>query len=377
MNDIKRCIFHVPNNIDRDAKSGSSKRPLRMIEAFKENGYIVDVVMGYAKERRKQIAYIKKNIENGIKYDFLYSESSTMPTALTEKKHLPIHPFLDFSFFKYCKRKNIKIGLFYRDIHWMFSHYKNNVAIWKRFITIPFYKYDLYRYRKLIDVLYLVSNDVKKYLPAKNKNKDVHYKIGVLPPGCEIEQTTKYREDNNKLGIFYVGGISNDLYNFKKLFEVVKNNKKVSLKICCREDDWNKVKNEYEKYLGDNIIVVHLSGEELKECYEDTDICSLLFNENEYMKMAMPVKTFEYLSYDKPIIATEGTASGKFVEKNKIGWTIKYDTMEIKKLIDHLVVNRSEIQKVKEIEKNVIKNNTWNIRAKKVANDLSQPSDLK
>ena len=51
--------------------------------------------------------------------------------------------------------------------------------------------------------------------------------------------------------------------------------------------------------------------------------------------------------------------------------------MEIKKLIDHLVVNRSEIQKVKEIEKNVIKNNTWNIRAKKVANDLSQPSDLK
>lgn len=319
MNNIKRCIFHTPNNVDKDAKSGSSKRPLRMLEAFKENGYIVDVVMGYAKERKKQIEYIKNNIENGVKYDFLYSESSTMPTALTEKNHLPTHPFLDFSFLKYCSKRKIKVGLFYRDIHWMFSHYKNNVSIWKRLITIPFYKYDLYRYRKLIDVLYLASDEVKEYLPPKNKNsKDVRYKIHILPPGCEIEPILHYREDNTKLRIFYVGGISNDLYNFKKLFEVVKDNKKVSLKICCREDDWNKVKDEYEKYLSDNISIVHLTGEKLKECYENTDVCSLLFNENDYMKMAMPVKTFEYLSYNKPIIATEGTVSGEFVKSNKI-----------------------------------------------------------
>lgn len=60
----------------------------------------------------------------------------------------------------------------------------------------------------------------------------------------------------------------------------------------------------------------------------------------------------------------------------KYGWTIKYDTVEIKKLLDYLVVNKSEIEKVKEIEKDVIKNNTWNMRAKKVAKDLSNKNNL-
>ena len=42
----KRCIFHIPNSLDKSAKSGSNIRPLKMIEAFKKNGYIIDVVMG-------------------------------------------------------------------------------------------------------------------------------------------------------------------------------------------------------------------------------------------------------------------------------------------------------------------------------------------
>ena len=59
--------------------------------------------------------------------NFLYSESSTMPTSLTEPHHMPTHPFLDFSFFYFCKRNGIKIGLFYRDIYWKFEIYKEKV----------------------------------------------------------------------------------------------------------------------------------------------------------------------------------------------------------------------------------------------------------
>ena len=370
MDNVKRCIFHVPNNIDRSAKSGSSKRPLKMIEAFKENGYKVDVVMGYANERKRQIEIIKDNIKKGTKYDFLYSESSTMPTALTEKKHFPMHPFLDFSFMKYCRKKGIKIGLFYRDIHWKFNHYKNNVSLWKRFITVPFYRYDLYQYRKLLDVLYVVSFDVEKYLPKKNRDSKVNYKIDILPPGCERVNLSDDKENYNELKIFYVGGISKELYNFKKLLEVVKNKEKIILKICCRENEWEKVKKEYDEFLGDNIKVVHLTGEELKGCYEEADICSLLFDESEYMKMAMPVKTFEYLSNNKPIIATRGTVAGKFVEENEIGWTIRYDKNEIEKLLDYLVSNKQVIETIKAKQKKVIKNKLWTERAKKVINDL-------
>ena len=66
----KRCIFHIPNYIDPNSKSGSSLRPKKMIQGFKENGYIVDCVMGYGKERKIQIEHIKDNIRKGVKYEF-------------------------------------------------------------------------------------------------------------------------------------------------------------------------------------------------------------------------------------------------------------------------------------------------------------------
>lgn len=135
---MKRMIFHIPMKIDRNRASASQIRPMKMIEAFKECGYEVVVVEGYGKERKRQIKEIKSNILKGVKYDFLYSESSTMPTLLTEKNHLPLYPFLDFSFFAFCKKHGIKIGLFYRDIYWVFKKKRS----FKEWVAYIFYKYD-------------------------------------------------------------------------------------------------------------------------------------------------------------------------------------------------------------------------------------------
>ena len=96
--------------IDRNRASASQIRPMKMIEAFKECGYEVVVVEGYGKERKRQIKEIKSNILKGVKYDFLYSESSPMPTLLTEKNHLPLYPFFDFSFFAFCKKHGIYLS---------------------------------------------------------------------------------------------------------------------------------------------------------------------------------------------------------------------------------------------------------------------------
>lgn len=177
-NQTKRCIFHIPNYIDLNRKSASNIRPFKMIKAFQDIGYQVDCVMGYGRERKKSIKEIKKNIKNGVKYDFLYSESSTMPTLLTEKNHLPTHPLLDFGFFKFCKKYNIKIGLFYRDIHWKFDMYKKNVPFVKRNIAKMFYKYDLYKYNKLVNVLYIASERVEQYIQHEINN----CKIEILYP---------------------------------------------------------------------------------------------------------------------------------------------------------------------------------------------------
>ena len=57
---MKRCIFHIPNNIDLTGKSGSQVRPGKMLKALKNQGYEVDFVMGYGKARKESIKSIKK-----------------------------------------------------------------------------------------------------------------------------------------------------------------------------------------------------------------------------------------------------------------------------------------------------------------------------
>lgn len=367
---IKRCIFHIPNYIDLNRKSASNIRPFKMIKAFENIGYQVDCIMGYGKERKKSIKEIKKNIRNGVKYDFLYSESSTMPTLLTEKNHLPTYPFLDFNFFKFCKKHNIKIGLFYRDIHWKFKLYNVSVPFPKRNISKIFYRYDLLKYRQLVDVLYLASEHVKQYLPIKNIECN-NYKIKSLPPGCEIKEIKVEDENKTTLKLFYVGGISEELYNFEKVLVAVNQIRDVELTICCREKEWEKIKVKYERYINENIKIVHITGEELEKFYNDVDVCIMVFKENPYMSMAMPMKLFEYISNRKPIIATTKTAAGDFVQENNIGWTIEYNEKSILDLLNNIQKDRNQIkEKVENFDK-VIELNTWEERAKKVAKDLS------
>ena len=47
----KRCIVHIPNHIEKSGKSGSNIRPIKMKQAFEENGYLVEYISGYGTER--------------------------------------------------------------------------------------------------------------------------------------------------------------------------------------------------------------------------------------------------------------------------------------------------------------------------------------
>lgn len=41
---MKRIIFHLPNKIDKNRFSASQIRPMKIIEAFKNIGYEVDLI---------------------------------------------------------------------------------------------------------------------------------------------------------------------------------------------------------------------------------------------------------------------------------------------------------------------------------------------
>ena len=363
----KRMIFHIPNYLDSELKSGSKIRPLKMIQAFESNGYKVDTVTGYGKERQDKIDEIEENILNGIKYDFIYSESSTMPTLLTEKHHLPTHPCLDYSFFRFCKRHGIRIGLFYRDLYWKFEEYGKGMSSIKKKLAILLYKYDIFMYNRLVDVLYLPSLKMKDSIP----NLSNKIKVKELPPG--VVDNVK-RETYKKLGlnIFYVGGITepNGLYGLGDLMSLAKIDNRISVTICCREDEWKRVKKDYQDLLNKHIKIVHKSGKELDKYYKQADLCSLLFPYNEYRTFAMPIKLFEYISNGIPVIASDNTAVAEYIDDNKIGFVVKNNKKQVATLMKRIVSNKNILKEKREKIKKLIISETWEKRAEEVAKDL-------
>lgn len=364
----KKCIFHIPNALDEKRASASQIRPKKMKEAFEQIGYEVDTVWGTAKQRAEAIKEIKKKIKNGVKYDFAYSESSTTPTLLTERHHLPSHPLLDFSFFSFLKKHGIKIGLFYRDMYWKFPPYKKSVKGLKYYGAIGMYRYDLYQYNRLLTKCYLPTLYARKYLINELKDE----LIDDLPPACEKRNIAKGETKNgSSLNLLYIGGLGNH-YKIHKVFEAVKDKKEFRLVVCCREAEWEMQKKEYSSFLCENISIVHKKGKELEKLYEEADICLNFFEPDRYRDVAMPYKTFEYLSYGKPAISLMGTAFGEFTEKNGIGWQIEYTTEAFNQLLTNILHNPEQLEEKKQKCAEKAADHTWEKRAEKVAKDLKR-----
>jgi glycosyltransferase involved in cell wall biosynthesis len=331
-----------------------------MINAFRKLGFQVDIIEGYGAERKKQIKALKTNIRNGTQYDFLYSETSTSPTLLNESHHFPTYPLLDFSFFSFCKKHGIKIGLFYRDIYWCFLDNKN----YKEYIANFFYKYDLRKYIQLLDVFFLPSMEMLKYIPFVFKNK-----VAILPPGLDINILPN-KASKEKINILYIGGIGNH-YNLKMITKVISEIEKIHFTICCRKDEWEKVKYNYEPYLSKHIEVVHEKGENLIDLYSKIDIFSIFVEPSEYRSFAVPYKLFESIGYGRPILASKGTWVGEYVQKYNIGIVCEYDEIELKKQLMRLVQYPAILDNYKKNIETILLKNTWETRCKTVSNLLS------
>lgn len=357
----RNIIFHIPMQLDRQHASASQIRPLRMVSALQKIGYDVDIIEGTAQKRQEQIHKIKKKIQSGVKYDFVYSESSTMPTLLTERHHLPTHPCLDFGFLRFCKKNNIPIGLFYRDIHWCFV---NKNKDWKQRVARYFYLYDLKKYQTLVDILFLPSMAMLPHIPFKFEGK-----VMELPPGCELKHTNHSNTDDY-INILYVGGVGGN-YNITPLLEAVAKCPYAKLNLCCRHDDWETVRKQLAPLLSDNICVLHLKPEELPSLYETADLFSLFFHAD-YWEFAVPFKLFEAIGYGVPLLAAEGTWCGTFVKSNNIGWEIPSQTDDLICLLKNLHENPSVLQEFREKVIAIAPQHTWENRARRVATELTK-----
>lgn len=362
---MKIIIFHHPLPLNPNATSASGIRPLKMLKAFEELGYQVDIIAGFTGERKRAIKRVKENIKSGVKYDFVYSESSTMPTILTDPNHLPLNPLMDFMFFRFCQKNNVKIGLFYRDIYWRFEAYSKSLNKLKSLVAKLAYKYELYFYKRYLEKLYLPSLEMGEYVPVIPSKF-----FSALPPGHDIYLGgNTIVQQTSRLKLFYVGGMS-DHYQMHTLFKVIGERKDIEFTLCTRETEWQAVKHEYPS-LTDNIKIVHKSGEEMQALMLAADVVSIFVKPQEYREFAAPVKLYEYLGYRKPIIASQGTLAGKFVRDNKIGWALPYGETGLHELFDQIITTPELLINVQQQMNKTAQDHTWQARAKKIIKDLT------
>lgn len=360
---MRTMIYHQAYPFKPDSVSASAIRPIRMHQAFTDAGYDVITIAGYAKDRRRAIRNLKKRLASGLKVDFLYSEATTFPLMLTEKRHLPPHFFLDRALFALCKRNAIPVGVFYRDIYWVFDEYTRHVGWPLAPIMRAFFRHELSVYKKYCTRLFVPSLAMMDHIPSFPKNL-----LYELPPGGEIRDL---RTPSSPLHLLYVGGIDAH-YEVVELVNAVKKLQDIELTLCVAPERWRRVKALYDVSGFPNIHIVHRQSHELDELYGNANLTLIMVKPTNYWEFAVPVKTFEYIGAGKPIIASEGTYIADFIEREQIGWSLPYDSQEISKFLLGLADTPLILEKKTDEVEKLREEHTWVARAHQVGALLSE-----
>jgi len=343
---MSKDILYITFVDFNEQKSGSSVRPKKIYDAFLEEGYKITLLTGLQNrklERWKNCLEFYKSIKKG-NFDFCYVE----PPAG------PIFNLCDHLLLLYISKiKKIPIGIFYRDAYWKFADWYQLKGI-KRFIINTMHKFDWRIIKKTCEKVYFPTKTMGDLFDFKEKE--------ALPPGCELLSVDD--NINKNVEIVYVGGVSEE-YGGKLLLETldkVNKDKKMILHLVCRKEEVSKL-GEYKNRPWLNIY--HVSGNELKEVYSKANLAIIPRKIDFYMDFSMPVKLFEYISYELPIIATRCKEVAKFIEDNNIG-LVTDDNVE--SLYEALMkVNVDDILEYNKNVKIAKKNNTWNERVKQIS----------
>ena len=362
--EVRRCIYHVPYPLDPNTTFGGQKRAVAMFKALTQWGEVW-VVAGDARQRRRQIQVVMNAIRAGTRFEFCYSESSTMPTTLTESHHLPTHPLEDFAFLTRLRRHGIPVGLFYRDVYWKFPLYGEGVPKAKQLVAQAMYRYDLLAYRQCLDVLFLPSLRMGEWVDVGDRVKKV-----ALPPGHDIDETPTATPPS-PLSMFYVGGLGS-LYDLRAFCEAVASVPEASLTICTRPKEWEQARKDYEHLIGNNTKVVHANGKkELEPYFAAANVAVLAMAPHEYRDFAAPLKLFEYIGNGKPIIATEGTFVGDVVTRDELGWTVQASVDEFAALLEQLTQHPERVDAARDRVMAARDQHTWAARVEELVTALA------
>lgn len=365
---MKKILLYYPFQLQAQT-SGSSVRPVKMIEAFevfaKENQLELIKIIGNQKERASQLKKLYETV-NPIDIEMCYMENVNIPLWLTDRDHIPKKPLLDINFFKYLKENKIPLGVFYRDIYWKFNElYKVNALI--KPVLQRLFQLELNYYKKYADILFLPSLQMNNYVNF-NRNKVV-----TLPPGG-FDKITDNPVENKAVTAIYVGGVNPrygvyDVLNALDTLNASEN--KIKLNLICREAEFFTHRDHFQPYIDKPWLVInHASSAELHEYYTQSDFGIIPLKKDVYNNFAVAVKLFEYMSYGLPIIATDCNAQKEIIQEDDLGLVVNDNADAIAEGLKEMLSVETRLKYRNNVIKALRTKHLWLHRAEKVYNTL-------
>jgi glycosyltransferase involved in cell wall biosynthesis len=316
----------------------------------------VHEVTGSHRERVERFAEARASFQSSGRFAFVYSESSTMPTLLTEPDHRPRWPLVDYALFLWARRNRIPLYLFYRDLHWRFEHYRSAVPPLKRVVAKSFYYLDLWVYRRVLDRLLLPTLEMAKALPFEFP------RVAALPPGHAALAGARPTRNGERLRLVYVGG-TGPLYRYDALLEAVSRRADVELFLCTRAREFGRYG---PKRLPENVRLLHASGRELAAIYRACDVACIVVDPSPYWTLTRPVKLYEALGHGLPLLVTEGLGFSRWVEDGGLGWSVPYEAAAIDARLARLARAPELVQAAAARARREAPHHTWKARAQQV-----------
>ncbi len=364
-------IFTYFSNIENHRKSA---RPMR-VRAMRDNLRKYKrcfVFMGDEITLKRKEKFLK-NLPKTCNIKMAYEESLSAPSSIHTSFGILRHNFR-----KFLKKNNIKYSVFLRDMYQAFPQYEKIVGIensYARFLTLR------------DEVMDMILSATKIYTPSETFKKEMvlrglipkkyGYMLDILPPGINKSSMlydNKYKCGlNEKIKIVYTGGLG-EFYNFKKFLEAFYICEELPLEfhLYIKKQELQKSRHIYGYDLDkkSNIFIHEGSFTEMA-INMNYDLGLSLFEDDSYRKMAIPVKVFDYLSLNIPVLTGKGTESGELVKKYDVGFVIDNKIPEIVNFLIDIVQKRENLLKKQKNIKNFILENLWDKRVEKVMKDCN------
>lgn len=363
---MANIIFHLPYTRTGARVDASLSRPSHLIDAFRNEGHTVYEVSGLPSKRRSEIRHIQEVLRRGDHVDFMYSESHAVPNVLANWKDNRIlqGPFLDYGLFRMLRSHGVPTALFLRDIKWSTPDFMSARPRIVRMAVKAFYGFDLWLYRRSIDLLYVPTEPVRELVPIFPQSR-----IKVLPPAGPRNSISDTRQVPNKKRVIYVGNVGGDLYSLHPLLDAAAMAEDWTLTMCVPEAAWILAESEYSHVNTSDVEIVHVSGERLAEELGHGTIGALVYPPHVYRDIAFPAKILEYCAFGLPIVVGEGTYAAEYVARHEIGWSCPPQPAAIARLLNTLPVE--EIARVGERARDHAVNQTWDDRVRQIVQDSS------